>query len=272
MDETDLNHDPSVATDAPEGNNTPAGSRYETLRDRFASLEAAASHTRQAANAYLASHPGRSNAYSNTSLHRQLRLLDKGELEITYGSLDCILRHISFRTTLMATATNFLFAAGIALPERRIEDFGVREFDCLMRKYPHVDRSKKYDFVTQVMFSNVLPDPEPNWEGRLWIKPHRYIAAAIAMDTTIDTVDKCDDAITRLEEGEYYLDSNARFGGVRLTEYSLCRACWFALVTRNLPLLRLKSSSWEATCWLSMVEEAQLPCCLVYSYLASGVM
>ena len=127
MHASDLTRTPSIATNTSERNSPPASSHPDSLQSRFETLEAATSHTRAAANTYLASHPGPESIYCNTTLHLYLDLLLKNQLHITCRTLTYILKQLSYRTTLMATATEFLIAAGIALPKMSVEDFVVRD-------------------------------------------------------------------------------------------------------------------------------------------------
>ena len=220
-----LNRSPSSAVDAPDDVNRLTSPGHGSLRGRFGGdLPAAVNYTRKIGQWYVASYPGSDNIWNNIPLHRQLRELENGQLKRTFANLDSICTEVRFRRNLMTIATYALMSAGIALPEdKKIEHFSVAEFEARLRKNVNNLADRKYRHAAKLIHDNILPEPMGS-EGRKWIEPHRYIAAAIAMDGRIDAEDKCAKAIAKLEERTCYRDSGYKFTVWRLTWNSAHKA------------------------------------------------
>lgn len=147
------------------------------------------------------SHPGPSNAAPNIALHGVLRQLFDGNLKITVPAITHIYNQIRFRTDLMELATQLLKAAHIPLPEGVFcSSFDVAAFEAKTRQYPQHDNTRKYAMAKEKIFITILPDPNVETQGRRWNKPHRYIAAALALDQAIKTPADLEAAIARLEK------------------------------------------------------------------------
>jgi hypothetical protein len=195
--ESGLNRDPSTVTAKDD-----IESRTGSLRVRFGSVNNATKHVQLVAKMYLNSKPGSDNVASNTALHGFIRKLLEGKLKTEGQGLEMLYWQLEYRMGLMAIATQLLHAAEIALPQKlACDEFDVEEFDLNMRNNPDDLRARKYVMARDKIFTTVLPDPNGTMQGMRWNKPHRYIAAAIALDTNITSPNILGAAVRRLEQG-----------------------------------------------------------------------
>ncbi|KAI8942651.1 hypothetical protein NX059_000704 [Plenodomus lindquistii] len=63
---------------------------------------------------------------------------------------------------------------------------------------PMESKSRKYQAAVEFKFHNMVQAPNKN-QGRAWIKPHRYLAAALAFDKSITTPTESNAAFDRLQ-------------------------------------------------------------------------
>jgi len=194
--ESSLNQHPSTAA---TGVKPPT--RTGSLRARYSSLSSATRHIQMSARIYLESTPGRDNVASNTGLHAYLHKLLAGRITDPI-SLHTLYNQLEFRIGLMKVATRSLHTACIPLPlGRECAEFDVEEFERKVRAAPDELESRKYWTARDKVSSNVLPNPDETTQGRRWNKPHRYICAALATDSSINTPEKLEAAVKRLEKG-----------------------------------------------------------------------
>ncbi|KAF2823778.1 hypothetical protein CC86DRAFT_468796 [Ophiobolus disseminans] len=193
---TSLDHDPS-----PKGTVAQSSTRCvgDSLYGQFNSVSKAKRQTKLVAEVCLASKPGQDNDGANTALHAYSRKLLAGQMSDSLTSHEALYRQVEFRLKLMRTATHMLHAVRIPLPlGLRCSDFDVQEFEREIREVPNDLRARKYTAARDRILTTVLPDPLPI-QGYRWNKPHRYIAAALAVDVSITNAEELQAAVARLE-------------------------------------------------------------------------
>jgi hypothetical protein len=154
------------------------------------------------ATQYMNSFPGLDNAANNGPLHNLISSLQNNTYLLTKENLNTIYHPVRFRLLLAQQATWLLHAADIALPNGlRCNQWNESDFRKHIQLFPGSVVHKKYEIAVEEVFANILPKPCQPRHGFAWVKPHRYIAAAIAFDDRVDSPAKVGEAIARLEKG-----------------------------------------------------------------------
>jgi hypothetical protein len=176
-----LNRDPAAASVFTSSQSSASSdSDLSDLFYRTGSMPAAWTMLKRQAQQYLDSHPG-SDESANNKIHGFLRRLLEGRAPRTEKNLRAVGEVLAFRMGLSAIATEMVQVAGMGLPSGKVcSKFSVGAWERLCEKNPNHRISKAYTLATDLIFSNVLPDPVAREQGERWNKPHRYIAAAIA--------------------------------------------------------------------------------------------
>ncbi|KAJ4319539.1 hypothetical protein N0V94_003874 [Neodidymelliopsis sp. IMI 364377] len=168
---------------------------------RFANASAAREHVLAIATRYMRSFPGPDNAANNGPLHNLISSLQDNTYVLTEENLNAIYHPVRFRLLLAQQATWLLAAAGIALPNGLpCNRWNESDFRKHMRQSPGNVVDKKYEMAVEKVFASILPKPYHPRQGFAWVKPHRYIAAAVACDDRVDSPAKVGEAIARLRE------------------------------------------------------------------------
>ncbi|KAF1972790.1 hypothetical protein BU23DRAFT_158455 [Bimuria novae-zelandiae CBS 107.79] len=182
MDPTSLGNRDSSVWYGHTDDDSSAEEEPSALISSTGSLTAAYSMLKQKSKEYLNSNPGL-DEYSNNQIRVRMRALLKDEMPCTLETLKAMDQPLDFRMTLSTMATDLLHAAGIASYSPSMRKAFRRTFgNVFIMKDPTHKVSRAYDRATGFIFQNVLPDPCTLSQGHWWNKPHRYLAAAIAMD------------------------------------------------------------------------------------------
>ena len=120
----------------------------------------------------------------------------------------------SYRLHLSDMATGLLDAADIPHPQGKTRNqFSVDRFETQVDKGKYQTQvydeyaplRKVYETAIRLCYSNVLPRPIIKYQGRLWNKLHRYIAAGIAYAATsgAPNAPTVEQVVKMVEDGAY---------------------------------------------------------------------
>jgi len=155
---------------------------------------------------YLNSFPGRDSLAPNTAFNGRVRKCLTGAYD-DYAHAPKILsgvnKMVSYRNTLTRSATELLTLAGIFKPNGL--DCAEFDFETFQESQEYKNKSGKYEhaFRQVARFDRVFFPPPDDEEGRPWVKPVKYVAAALTLDDNIDSSEEIADAVQRITSSMY---------------------------------------------------------------------
>lgn len=197
LQEVSTEETPKIQSD---GDSSDEEQNISTL-NRTGSVPAAWSVVFHQIRDYLSGFPGPDEAASN-HVHGMLRRLLKGQMLLSKTNLCSFEVFLAFRLRLSAMATGMLYQAQIDLPYgQECSAFDLVTFQ-LHEDEMEENAQKAFDLAQDLIYENVLPDPATSQQGLRWNKPHRYLAAAIALDPRCNCSKlSVENAVRRLEQG-----------------------------------------------------------------------
>ncbi|KAI4649722.1 hypothetical protein J4E93_004043 [Alternaria ventricosa] len=152
---------------------------------------------------YLNSFPGRSSLAPNTAINGCITEFLDGKYDDNDEALDIITKMVSYRNTLTRTATELLTLAGIFKPKGL--DCAEFDFETFQESQAYKNKRGKYEhaFRQVARFDRVFFPPPDDEEGRPWVKPVMYIAAALTLDDDTDSSEEIADAVQRITSSMY---------------------------------------------------------------------
>lgn len=178
--ESMMDRDPYNPNGPPSDDDDALVHSAKGMRERFGAGGAAVSRMQKQAYIYFNSYPGADNVPDNTGEHTLFKALIAGKISSNALALTRVDGILSYRMQLSPMATELLAAAGIAPPEgKRRCEFNVDKFETQVKK-SFTPLRKAYETAITLCYSNVLPRPVAEYQGRPWNRPHRYIAAGCA--------------------------------------------------------------------------------------------
>jgi len=155
---------------------------------------------------YLNSFPGRDSLAPNTAFNGRIRKCLNGGYnshdkapEILAG----INKMVSYRNTLTRSATQLLTHAGIFKPNGL--DCAQFDFETFQESQEYRNKRGKYEhaFGQVARFDRIFFPPPDEEEGRPWVEPVKYVAAALTLDDNIDSSEEIADAVQRITSSMY---------------------------------------------------------------------
>ncbi|KAI4609143.1 hypothetical protein J4E83_008784 [Alternaria metachromatica] len=152
---------------------------------------------------YLNSCPGRSNLAPNTAFNGITQDFLDGKYDDNNEALDIITKMVSYRNTLTRSATALLALAGIFKPNGL--DCAEFDFETFQESQEYKNKRGKYEHALRQVarFDRVFFPPPDDEEGRPWVKPVKYVAAALTLDDNIDSSEEIADAVQRITSSMY---------------------------------------------------------------------
>jgi hypothetical protein len=199
------NRDPSTAKD-----DAGTFSRHTaSLILRYGSVSSAQRHMLFIANSCFNSFPGLDSMGPSTSLHGRLRQLTTRQWRAGDACLLDVLNKVEYRMNLMSVATHMPQAAKISLPDQlTCHEFDRLTFEIETRKDLESLRARKYHAAKENIFAAVVLPSPGRGQGYCWIKSHKYLAAALALDERIKTPDDMSAALHKLKRSKILTSIN----------------------------------------------------------------
>ena len=148
---------------------------------------------------YRNSFPGRSSLAPNTAFNGITQDFLDGKYDNDEKILEMITKMVSYRNTLTRTATQLLTLADIPKPK----GLDCAQFDSETFRRSQACRNKeaKYEHAFRQVArfdTGFFPRPD-NKEGRPFVKPVQYVAAALTLDDNTDSSEQIVAAVQRIK-------------------------------------------------------------------------
>ena len=156
---------------------------------------------------YLNSFPGRSNLAPNTGINGCITEFLEGKYDDNNEALEIITKMVSYRNTLTRTATELLTLAEIPKPNGL--DCADFDFETFRRSQACRVNDAKYEHAFRQVArfdTGFFPRPDKE-EGRPFVKPVQYVAAALTLDVNTDSSEQIADAVQRIKLCMYIVSS-----------------------------------------------------------------
>ncbi|KAI4693617.1 uncharacterized protein J4E84_002190 [Alternaria hordeiaustralica] len=182
---------------------SPSKTAMEAPQQRPDSLTMDINALRIECELYLNSFPGRSNLAPNTGISGCIAEFLEGKFDDNDEALKIITKMVSYRNTLTRSATKLLTLAGIFKPNGL--DCADFDFETFQESQDYKNKRGKYEhaFRQVARFDRVFFPPPDDEEGRPWVKPVQYVAAALMLDDNIDSSEEIADAVQRITSSMY---------------------------------------------------------------------
>jgi len=156
---------------------------------------------------YLNSFPGRSNLAPNTGINGCITEFLEGKFDDNNEALDIITKMVSYRNTLTKRATELLTLADIPKPNGL--DCADFDFETFRRSQACRNKEAKYEHAFRQVArfdTGFFPRPDKE-EGRPFVKPVQYVAAALTLDDNTGSSEQIVAAVQRIELCMYIASS-----------------------------------------------------------------
>ena len=185
---------------------SPSEPIWETHQERPCPLTIDIDALKSECEFYLNSFPGRDSLAPNTAFNGRIRKCLNGAYddhahapEILAG----INKLVSYRNNLTRSATQLLTHAGIFKPNGL--DCADFDFETFQESQEYKNKRGKYEhaFRQVARFDRVFFPPPDEEEGRPWVEPVKYVAAALTLDDNTDSSEEIADAVQRITSSMY---------------------------------------------------------------------
>jgi len=153
---------------------------------------------------YRNSFPGRSSLAPNTAFNGITQDFLDGKYDNDEKILEMITKMVSYRNTLTRTATQLLTLADIPKPNGL--DYAQFDFHSFQDSQSYRNKEAKYHHVFRQVARfdrSFFPPPDVRKEGRPFVKPVQYVAAALTLDDNTDSSEEIADAVQRIKMSTY---------------------------------------------------------------------